>query len=479
MVQFTDVLNSSPRIALMFFKAFFLTRAENIAEKEEKLPNPDVKCTVLARIIGLVCLTMPLSTASQTTNLTLQQAIEIGLNNNHGILIARNDAAVAENDASLGNAGFLPVIDGNGSASKTVFDTRQEFASGNISERDGARTTALVSNVALNWTLFDGFNMFTSHKQLNTLRDIGIINAQAEVENTVADIIAAYNNIVQQQQLLNALADAIDISREREEIARGLYAIGAGSRLEWNRARVDLIADSSAYFRQDALWANAKVELNRLLARTSDVQFEIADSIDIKTNLSFDMLLEAAKSGSKQAQIAEKNIRLARLGLRAARSQYYPELSLNMGYELSRTESNAGFFLFNRNRRFNYGLSLRWNLFDGFNTRRQEQNASIDIRSSELAFQEVQNLIDTELTQIHKRYTASLRIVQLEAENIQLARQNAGIALEQFRLGAITSVDLREVQNTFIDSETRFLLAQLEAKIAETELLRLSGQLIK
>lgn len=424
-------------------------------------------------------LVIPAALLSQPENLTLEKAIEIGLRNNYSILISKNEADIADNNASLGNAGFLPSLDATGRTSKSILDTRQEFANGSVSDRDGAETTSLSGEVALNWTIFDGLKMFTSMKQLNTLKDIGEITARSEVENSVADIIAAYNFILQQKQLLRALDETITISKERADIAEGKYNIGSASRLEWNRARVDLIADSSAYLRQQTEWENSKTELNRLLARDSNQPFTIADSIDIRTDLAYGDLLASAQSNSKNLQIAEKNIRLARLGLQEARSERFPVISANVGYGISKTESDAGFFLFGRDRSFSYGISASWNLFNGFNTTRREQNARIEIRTSELEYDEIQTLLEAELAKAYKRYQVSLEIVNLEAENVQLARQNVDIALEQFRLGAITSVDLREVQNNFIDSETRFLVAQLEAKLAETELLRLSGQLIQ
>lgn len=411
--------------------------------------------------------------------LTLQQAIEIGLRNNYEIVIARNEAAISKNNATLGNAGFLPTIDASAGSNKSVFDTRQEFASGASSERDGAETTTRTAAVNLNWTIFDGFNMFTSLKQFNTLRDIGDINAKIAVENIVADIIAAYSNIIQQQQLLTAFGEAIKISEERSSIAEGKYNIGAGSRLEWNRAKVDLIADSSAYLRQQVTLADAQTELNRLLARDVNTPFVVTDTIRIETNLAFDNLRQMTLQQNNLLNLAQKNIRLARLNLSAVRSEWLPELRVNLGYDYSRSESDAGFFLFNRNRRFNYGATLSWNLFDGFNTRRQTQNAKLDIENRELEFEDIQNLVDAELAKIFKRYEVSLAVVKLEDENVELARQNVEIALQQFRLGAITSVDLREVQNNFVDSETRFIAAQLEAKLAETELLRLSGQLVR
>lgn len=433
--------------------------------------------TVVFLLTGF--LAIPGALRSQTENLTLEQAIEIGLRNNYLILISKNAADIADNNASLGNAGFLPSLDATGNARKSILDTRQEFANGTTSDRDGAKTTSLSAQVALNWTIFDGFGMFTSMKQLNTLKDIGEINAQSEVENSVSDMITAYHFILQQQQLLRALGETIDISKERADIAEGKYNIGSASRLEWNRARVDLIADSSAYLRQETAWENSKTELNRLLARDSDHQFTITDSINIRTDLRLDDLVASAQSNSKGLQIAEKNKRLAKLRLQQARSERFPVVTANVGYGISKTESDAGFFLFGRDRTFSYGISARLNLFNGFNTTRREQNAKIDIRTSELEYDEIRNLIEAQLAKVHKRYQVSLQIVKLEAENLLLARQNVDIALEQYRLGAITSVDLREVQNNFVDSETRFLVAQLEAKLAETELQRLSGQLIR
>ena len=411
--------------------------------------------------------------------LTLQQAIEIGLRNNYSIIVAENEAMISENNASLGNAGFLPTIDATAGSNKSIFDTRQEFANGTSSERDGAETTSQNAAVNLNWTVFDGFNMFTSLKQFNTLRDIDDINAKIAVENTVADIIAVYSNIIQQQQLLTAFGEAIKISQERSSIAEGKYNIGSGSRLEWNRAKVDLIADSSAYLRQEVILADARTDLNRLLALNISTRFTITDTIGIDANFAFDNVRQTTLQQNNLLQLAQKNIRLAQLSLNGVRSEWLPEVRLNVGYDYSRSESDAGFFLFNRNRRFNYGATLSWNLFDGFNTRRESQNTRLDIENRELEYQDIQTLVDADLAKTFKRYEVSLTVVKLEDENVQLARQNVEIALQQFRLGAITSVDLREVQNNFVDSETRFIAAQLTAKLAETELLRLSGQLVQ
>jgi outer membrane protein TolC len=67
--------------------------------------------------------------------------------------------------------------------------------------------------------------------------------------------------------------------------------------------------------------------------------------------------------------------------------------------------------------------------------------------------------------------------VDLEKDNLSNAEQTLDIALERFRLGTISSLELREAQRSFLESENRLINAEFEAKVAETELLRLSGEL--
>ncbi|NIR50347.1 TolC family protein [candidate division KSB1 bacterium] len=430
---------------------------------------------------GLLLFMRPVSLLAQNhENLSLEQAIEIGLRNNYSIIISRNEADIAENNNSLGNAGFLPTLDATASTNRTKFiQTRQEFANGQTNENDGATANSRAAGVALNWTIFDGLKMFTSRSQFETLSDIGELNSRIAVETNVARITNAYHNIVQQQELLKALQDAILISEERTRIAEAQYQIGSGSRLEWNRAKVDLIADSSAYLRQETEWSNAKKELNRLLARDVNTEFVIADTILINPNLIYEELRGMTLEQNHTLGVARKNTRLARLNLKEVRSEWYPTISFNAGTDFSRRESDAGFFILGRDLTYDVNLSFSFNLFDGFNTRRKSQNAQLDIRNSELRYEDIESQVEAELAKTYKRYQTSLQVVKLEEENVQLARQNVDIALQQFRLGTITSVDLREVQNNFVDSETRFTVAQLEAKLAETGLLRLSGQLVR
>ena len=75
-------------------------------------------------------------------------------------------------------------------------------------------------------------------------------------------------------------------------------------------------------------------------------------------------------------------------------------------------------------------------------------------------------------------YDNAKKILLVEEENILLARENVSIALETFKRGATTFVELRTAQQSLADAYTRLINARYLAKAAEIELLRLNGGLL-
>jgi outer membrane protein TolC len=123
------------------------------------------------------------------------------------------------------------------------------------------------------------------------------------------------------------------------------------------------------------------------------------------------------------------------------------------------------------------GISLSYNIFDGFNTRNNIKAAKIREESAHAEFNQAELDIKSELLRIYNDYLTNLQLVKFESDNRALALRNLEVAMEKYRIGAINDIDLRETQQKLLDAETRYLLSQYRSKIAETELLRLSGQL--
>jgi hypothetical protein len=99
----------------------------------------------------------------------------------------------------------------------------------------------------------------------------------------------------------------------------------------------------------------------------------------------------------------------------------------------------------------------------------------IEIDNRELAYQRTLQEVNADLVTIFRTYENNLRLLEMEYENLETARENMEIAFERYRLGALSGIELREVQVSLLDAEERLLGIQYQTKLAEISLLQISG----
>jgi len=75
-------------------------------------------------------------------------------------------------------------------------------------------------------------------------------------------------------------------------------------------------------------------------------------------------------------------------------------------------------------------------------------------------------------------YRNNLELSNLEEDNLEAARDNYEIAMERYRLGELSGIELREAQNNLLGAEERLLQAQFNTKLCEISLLQISGQIL-
>lgn len=410
------------------------------------------------------------------TQLSLEEAIGIGLENNYGLNIFENQSAIAENNRTLGNAGFLPSLELSGSRSESIEDN--EFSAGGQTQvTNGARSTATNASLNLNWTIFDGLGMFRTYDLLGVLEEISNTELRLEIENLVRQITISYYDIVRIENQMRVLKNTVDVSLERIQIEETKLDLGSGSEVELLQARTDLNADRSALLREGIVLNEAIIALNQLMARAPETDFTVAEIIPIQRGLDEAYLYERTMAENSELELARMEQNAAALQVQQVRAERFPEILLNSGYSYNRNEAGGGFFQFNETTGFSVGLTARVNLFNGFNTNRRIENARITRKNTELQLEESRLLIRSRFRTLFRTYQNNLELVDLEQDNLSNAEETLEIALERFRLGDISSLELREAQRSFLESENRLINARFEAKFAETELLRLSGEL--
>lgn len=411
--------------------------------------------------------------------LTLQKAIEIGLQNNFSISIQKNSAEISKNNNTLGNAGFLPDVSASVSQNNTINNSTQEFYSGDIRERNNAQSHNLNAGINVEIPLFDGLKMFINREQLKIFKSIGQFQLEEEINNTVSEIINRYFAVVQLNRWIDAEHKTLNLSRERKAIAEAKMKIGSGSKLSLFQATVDLNTDSAALIAQLSELAIAKSGLNILLSRDPETDFTPIDELTFLQNLTFGKLYENLQSQNPGLMLLRRKTEIAALDIKTVKSEWMPTIGAVGGYSYSKLNSQTGLLKSSRTYGPSYGITASINLFNGLNSQRKLKNARLNYESQEYVLSDAELSAKNNLYNSWIRFSSNLSLVDLENSNVEIARQNLGFALEMYRLGTISDIELRDIQLKLTNSETRLITARYLTKIAETELLRLSGLLLK
>ncbi|MCK6648591.1 MAG: TolC family protein [Bacteroidia bacterium] len=411
--------------------------------------------------------------------LTLQQAIETALKNNLDILIEKNNAEVAANSNTLGNAGMLPRIDLQASTNFGNNATKQEFSSGLVVDKTGVQSTNFNSGVYLTWTLFDGLKMFASNKRLQELEVMGQLSSKIQIENTISQLIITYYDVVRQKQLIKGLEENLLISEERLKIAQKKFDIGSGSKLEVLQAKVDKNAQTAGVFRQRTLLSELKANLNQLMARGADVEFDVEEEIPNEFKLKYEEMKSSMEKNNSYLQLLKSNIAVNDQLIRESRSQLFPKLNFNANYLFTRSQNQAGFALLNQNLGLNLGFTASWTIFNGFNTNTQIKNARLQIDNANYEYNNSKQLLNLQLHLLFKRYQDDAKLLELEEDNTKLAKEAVDIALERFRIGSSNSIELKEIQRSYEEALTRLAQARYNAKVSEVQLMKLNGEIVK
>jgi len=432
-------------------------------------------------------------TVADAPPLTLQDAIRLGLEHNYNIRLSQADQEIARNNVTRGNAGQLPVVDAGFTRTYNINYSRQQTGDNTPSVVRGGQSNSLVGNAGVTWTIFDGFGMFIAYDRLRALEQSQQHLTRATMEETVEDISNAYYDVVRQSGKIKSLEEALTIGQQRIELTQAQVDVGVSAKVEVLTARVDFNADRSLLIQQQELLSTAKINLNNLLGRTPTTDFRPADSIVVARTLDQESILQNIAARNPRLQQARVGVQVANYDRRLIRASRLPQLDLNGNYGINRNINNNAIVITrtnntittsvttNTNRIYgpNYGFTIGLPIFNGFNNRRLEQNARVVEAQSQLVLEQTNLNLSTEAAQAFAQYQNRLQLLQLEEDNISLARQNVAIALERYRLGLLTPIVLREAQLSQIAAATRLLDIRFQAKQAELALRRLSSTLVQ
>ena len=415
--------------------------------------------------------------------LSQEEAIATALKQNFDILLSKNDSTVAAINYSFRNALFLPRINANLGTNWNNNNQKQKFADGTQRQLNDIRSNNYSAAVQLNWVLFDGLKMFATRDKAEEFTKLGSLGIKNQVVNTVASVITNYYAIVRKKQQLKAIDELISLSQERVKLAQYKLDIGVGAKPDVLQSKVDLNAQYAAKLSLETLTAQLKEQLNQIMNVAANSIYEVSDTIPINMRVMLTDIQHNIENSNPLLLIAEKNIDIARFTLKERKAERFPIVSLNSSYSYNRNNNKATVNpfqpLYSRNFGRNIGFTVAIPVLNNLNTKRLIKQAEIDIQYQQLVYDNQKSIISLSILNAYKDYELQKRALALEEENILLAKENVDIVFQVYKLSSTTLIQLKEAQNSLQDAFIRLIDARYNTKLAETELLRLKGDLIK
>ena len=419
---------------------------------------------------------------AQERLLSKEEVISRALEENFGILLAENEVEIADNNQSIWNSGYLPTLTGLAGANYDLNDRITEPEDSETIIQNGIESNRYNASINLGYTLFDGLGRFYNYKSLKEQYDLSQLEARETVENTILQIMSVYYEIARLSENVNVLEETLNISQNRVTRAQYQFDYGQVNNLAVLNARVDVNNDSIALIETEQQLRNTKRDLNVLLNReVNNNQFEVDTTVNFVTDLELENFVDEAEMNNVSLLQIEQNLEISDYDIKINKSGYLPTVDLTGSYGWNKNRSAATAFFPGSTTTtdgFAAGVSLTWDIFDGGRTKVLVENSKIRYENQEIIKERLQTEIRRDIANALGNYRNKLYILKVQEENVETNLDNFSRSEEQYKLGRITSIEFRQAQINLLDARTSLNLAKYDAKLAELQVLQLTGQLL-
>lgn len=428
------------------------------------------------------------NTLSAQQQISLSEALEIGLKNNFQIQIAQKRAEIAKNNNTRENAGNYPTVNFNLS-SNNIFNRSNNPAS--FIPEITSINNGLVPSLDGQWVIFNGFKADLNMQQFEELQLQSESQVKVAIENNIQQIMLAYYQAIIQKEQLQTLQEVLNLSEDRIEYQEVRQEFGQAGAFDIIQASDAFLNDSTALLIQKNSYETTLLNLKLAMGEENpSVRYEPSEKLSSEAKqYIFEDLEEQMLKDNVNAQQLLIAQRLANVNSELSKSNRLPTISVAGGISYNQaffwqsgenpfTQQAFGSDFSNQ---FNIYLNgtLTYNIFDGGARKRSIANSKIEEEIAQLNINDLQRSLSAQLRIALQNYNNQFALLDVTEKLIENAEKNLQISEERLRGGQISSFDYRAVQLAYINASQARLSTLFNLKNAEIELIRLIGGFVK
>ena len=404
--------------------------------------------------------------------ITIASAIDTALLNNFDIRIARSNTEINTISNSYGMAGGLPSVYATAGDNNSLYNLKQKTSSGININKSNVNSSSMNAGLTASMVLFNGFKITATKEKLNSLQRQSEFQLNQQIQNIIAEVMVTYYDIIRQQSYLNIIQSSLNVSLKKLEIVKDRFDVGMANDADLLQAQIDLNMSEQNIRGQQLIIDQSKTSLLQLMGVKNFFPVTINDTILVDENIRKDSIINYLEN-NQQYLSADQQILINEQIVKEQKSQRYPSIKLNTGYNLTYNSSSAGFNLFTQNYGPTLGATMQIPIFNGTIYKTQQNVALYNVGIARLQKEKLLSSLEADAIKTYQSYENMLQQMDSQFMSYKNAGKLVDIVVQRFRLNQATILDVKAAQSSFENSGYIFVNLQYAAKISEIELKRL------
>jgi outer membrane protein len=408
--------------------------------------------------------------AEEPRSITLEEAIQIALDNNIEIELSRSDIDRSESQYRRQRAEFLPNLNASFGGTRRI---GRQFDPATVSF-DDFTTNNLSAGISTNVVLFNGF------RNINQLRSarLGMESAEERYQRTREVIIfeaaARFLDVLLTTELLDINRENLEASRKQLEQVMAQVEVGMRPIVDQYSQESVVANNELSVIQSENILNLNKLRLSRLLQLDPLEEFEFVapgiqeEEIAVKD---YDLreMISHALMNRRDYRASELEVQQARYELSISQAGRVPQLSLSASvstdYRDQQRDPIQGtvlpfsdqFFDININRSIGFNVSVP--IFNRWQTRNQIEQRRIDYRNAELRLEDFRQEVFLELQQAYNDYMGYAKELEATEKALIAAEKAYETEQERYNVGSATLIELTNANNEFIRASSNRIQA--------------------
>lgn len=408
--------------------------------------------------------------------LTLDQCIDIALQRNSQVLIAKGQVDVSEAQAYSAWSNVMPTWNATIANSSRTYLNTPIFINGVQVGSSSKANNNFSAGLSVNQPIYNGGQSWNSITQARQNVKNNQMNTITTENRIVSNVKTQYYSLLRTIRLKEVTEEQVKLNEEQLRRSQSMYEIGSVAKVDVLQARATLGNTRITLYNQETQVRQAQASLNNAMGLDVNMPIDIVDSIESDAvelpplPMSAAEAMQIALRDNPDIKQRDGNVMSARLGAKISKGALLPTVSGSISYSRNSNEFSGIYGNFGQNWRLTFGLNISLSILNGTRTYANIQQSRANLMIAEENLENTKRSTTLAIKRAILDMEAARQVIELSNENILASEESMRLAEERYRVGSGTLLDVFNAQLTLIRAKSNLVTAQYDYKIAQATL---------